>query len=75
MKDLFMNDNETYDLRHDHNDGTMMEDMSSYRPGDSLAETEVSSSQQPNHRFIVSYLGINCSYLTCHRRDSAFGRY
>jgi hypothetical protein len=55
MKDLFMNDNEAYDIQNVHNDSTMMEDMSSYRPGDSLAETEVSSSQQPNEGFIEKF--------------------
>jgi hypothetical protein len=49
-----MPDTELYDhSQHGHNDSGIMEDMSSYRPGDSVADTVIAPSSLPDTRFIV----------------------
>jgi hypothetical protein len=53
MKAPSMNDNEVLDdLRHDEM-YVSAEDMSSYRAGDSVADTIVASSSRSNQKFIV----------------------
>jgi hypothetical protein len=76
MKESLTTGDEEYnENEHDHIDLQVMGDVSSYIPGDSVAETVVASSSRSNPRFIVrARQSLPITTLISSRRDSGSGQ-